>query len=170
MRDFSKVSPAVWQSHRFNSLPADDGRYLYLYLLTSSHQNSAGCYWLPDAYASADLRWPPTRYAAARQLLVEADLIRFDGDASVVLITRWFRHNPPMSESHLTGIERVLERISSNSLREAAQEALQKSWQSIEAEKVAKAQRKPKPANGPSHGIGRAPSERLNTGYLRGSR
>ncbi len=28
MRDFSKVSPTVWQSERFNSLPSDDGRYV----------------------------------------------------------------------------------------------------------------------------------------------
>ena len=127
MRDFSKVSPAVWHSQRFNSLPSDDGRYLYLYLLTSSHQTSAGCYQLPDGYACSDLQWPLKRYTAARQQLVEADLIRFDSETGVVLITRWFKHNPPMSESHLTGIERVLERISSDSLREAAQEALPES-------------------------------------------
>ena len=48
MREFSKVSPAVWQSERFHSLPSDDGRYVHLYLLTNDHQNSAGCYRLPD--------------------------------------------------------------------------------------------------------------------------
>ncbi len=125
MRDYSKISPALWQSARFNNLPSDDGRYLYLYLLTSSHQTSAGCYQLPDGYAFSDLQWPLERYEAARQQLVEADLICFNSETSVVMITRWFKHNPPMSKSHLTGIERVLERIPSDPLREAAQEALQ---------------------------------------------
>ena len=45
MRSFSKVSPNVWQSQRFNALP-DDSRLLYFYLLTSPHANSAG----PTAY------------------------------------------------------------------------------------------------------------------------
>ena len=48
---FSKISPAVWQSLHFNGLPSDDGDYLYLYLLTNRHQNSAGCYRLPDGCA-----------------------------------------------------------------------------------------------------------------------
>ena len=61
MRDYSKISPALWQSARFNDLPSDDGRYLYLYLLTSSHQTSAGCYQLPDGYSCSDLRWPLAR-------------------------------------------------------------------------------------------------------------
>lgn len=115
MRDYSKISPALWQSSRFNGLPSDDGRYLYLYFLTCSHQNSAGCYRLPDGYACSDLRWQPDRYTSARDQLEAADLIRFDAATSVVMITRWFKHNPPMSESHLTGIERLLERLPADS-------------------------------------------------------
>ena len=123
---------------------------------------------MPDGYAFSDLQWPLERYEAARQQLVEADLICFNSETSVVMITRWFKHNPPMSESHLTGIERVLERIPSDPLREAAQEALQESWDSIEAQKVAKAQRKQKPAHGLASGPGGASSDRLfNTSLMR---
>ena len=114
MRDFSKISPALWHSKRFNNLPSDDGRYLYLYLLTNEHQTSAGCYRLPDGYATNDLSWELSRYVTARQELVAADLIFFDELESVVMITRWFKHNPPMSESHFVGINRLLEKLPSH--------------------------------------------------------
>jgi len=78
MRDFNKVSPTLWQSSRFVDLPSDDGRFLYLYLLTCHHQNSAGCFWLPDGYACNDIRWEAKRYVSARQSLLDADLIRYD--------------------------------------------------------------------------------------------
>ena len=161
MREFSKISPAVWHSTRFNSLPSDDGRYLYLYLLTNSHQNSAGCYRLPDGYACADLNWTLKRYGDARGQLIKAELICFDPAHSVVLITRWFKHNPPTSEDHVTGIERLLERLPSEELAQMAMEALTESWESIQA---AKMQRRDK-ANATPNGLGR-----LNTNHLNGRR
>jgi hypothetical protein len=88
MREFSKISPALWQSERFNSLPSDDGRYLYLYLLTNEHQNSAGCYRLLDLYACSDLRWSIERYSKARSELVDGGLVRFDAKGPVVMIVR----------------------------------------------------------------------------------
>ena len=170
MRDYSKISPAVWQSARFNSLPSDDGRYLYLYLLTCSHQTSAGCYVLPEGYACSDLRWPPERYRGAREQLIAADLVHFDPEYEAVLITRWFKHNPPMSESHLVGIERQLERLPSLALWEESQTALQESWEAIQAEKAAKAQRRQKTSCGASNGLGAALRDRLETKYLGGQR
>ena len=38
MRDFSKISPDVWQSERFRALPSDEARYLFLYLMTTSEE------------------------------------------------------------------------------------------------------------------------------------
>jgi hypothetical protein len=170
MRDYSKISPSVWHSQRFNNLPSDDGRYLYLYLLTSSHQTSAGCFQLPDGYACSDLRWTLERYKAALEQLVDADLIHLDAETSVVMITRWFKHNPPMSDSHLLGIERVLERIPSVSICEVAQEDLQASWASIQQQKAITAQRKQmRPPSAPN-GSGASFPDRLNTGYLGGKK
>jgi hypothetical protein len=123
MRDFSKVSPTLWHSERFNHLATDDARYAYLYLLTCEHQTSAGCYRLPDAYAAADLHWPVERYQKARAELEKAELIHFDAANSVLMVTRWFRFNPPMNEKHLKGIRHILERLPSQPIRfEAAVE------------------------------------------------
>ena len=129
MREFSKISPAVWHSPRFNSLPSDDGRDLYLYLLSSPHQTSAGAYHLPEGYACADLRWPEGRYRQARDQLITADLITFDADTEAVMIKRWFKHNPPKNEKHYRGIIQMIARLSSATTRQAASEAVHEVWQ-----------------------------------------
>lgn len=166
MRDFSKISPALWHSQRFNTLPSDDGRYLYLYFLTCEHQNSAGCYRISDGYACDDLQWSQERYLNARSQLITADLIAFDNDCRVVMICRWFKHNPPMNEKHLIGIERVLEKLPSATIQKAAQDALSETWEAIAAEKLAKAQRQQKTPQGLGNGFGGAIPERLQTKFL----
>lgn len=170
MRGFSKISPELWDSERFKTLPSDDGRYLYLYLLTCRHQTSAGAYRLPDGYAATDLRWMPERYVKARELLVQADLIRFDDQTSVVMITRWFKHNPPMNADHLKSIENELERLPSPTLAQEAHNDLVMIQESLDVERVGKAARRQKPANGSPNGLGGVITERLNTNYLAGRR
>ena len=91
---FSKVSPAVWRSRRFTSLPDSDAKLLYLYFVTSEHQTSIGAYVIPTGYAIADLAWDAPRYENARTALVAADLIAFDDDTSTVYVLRWFKHSP----------------------------------------------------------------------------
>src|SRR5262245_10173630 len=140
-REFTKVSPRLWQSPRFRELQSD-AKLVFVYLLTSEHQNSAGCYRLPDGYATADLGWPADQYRKARDELVEAGMIKFDPGASVILIERWFRHNPPMSQDHLTGVERILDRIECDELREAALEALSESWSAIQAQRGSRGRKK----------------------------
>lgn len=129
MRDFNKVSPTLWQSSRFADLPSDDGRFLYLYLLTCPHQNSAGCFWLPDGYVCSDVQWERKKYHTARQQLIDADLIQFDDSEQVIFIKRWFRHNPPMNQSHLKGIISLLEKCGSLAVREQCEVELNAVWE-----------------------------------------
>ena len=153
MREFSKISPAVWHSSRFNSLPSDDGRYLYLYLLSSPHQTSAGACHLPEGYALADLNWLAERYRNALQELIKADLIEFDPEAEVVVVKRWFRHNPPMNEKHLRGIVRLLERLPSQTIRSVTLDAAQEAWKSSQR-----------------HSQANSTTSRVETRYLNGGR
>jgi hypothetical protein len=118
MRDFTKVSPTLWRSCRFADLQSDDGKFLFLYLLTCAHQNSAGCFWLPDGYACNDLRWDVKRYRSASQVLIDAGFIQFDKINQVVLIERWFKHIPPMNRSHVKSNEAALEQCPSTVLRD----------------------------------------------------
>ncbi|WP_027142100.1 hypothetical protein [Mesorhizobium sp. WSM3626] len=116
-RYFTKVSPAVWRSRRFMGL-SDEEKVGYLYLLTNAHISSAGVYELPPGYACADLGWTLPTYQSVIQALVAVELI--DHDEDVVLIERWFQHNPPANDDHATGTRRRLVAVESDRLREKA--------------------------------------------------
>ncbi|RWK12182.1 hypothetical protein [Mesorhizobium sp.] len=116
-RTFTKISPAVWRSRRFIGLP-DEAKVGHLYLLSNSHVTSAGVYELPPGYACADLGWTEAGYESVLQELIAAELIDRDGD--VILIERWFRHNPPTNDDHAKGTRRRLHEIESDRLREKA--------------------------------------------------
>lgn len=124
MREFSKISPALWHSKRFNGLETAEEKLVFFYLLTSEHQNSAGAYRLPAGYTATDLRVPVERFEAAREKLVKAQLIMFDADTDEYFIQRWFKHNPPMNPDHRTGIERQLEKLDSGELYNQARTEL----------------------------------------------
>lgn len=164
MRDFSKISPTLWRSKRFLDLSSDDARYLYLYLLTCEHQNNAGAYYLPDGYACNDLSWQVERYDKALAELEQVDLIATDRSVSVVMIRRWFKHNPPMNESHLRGIERVIERIESDCIAEAVSADLSEAWELVLEARRAEEERKKAKAPLPSL----RNSTALETSYLNG--
>jgi hypothetical protein len=116
-QDFTKVSPAVWRSRRFLALD-DAGKILYLYFLTCEHQNSTGCFRLPDAYASSDLAWSVEKYREQRAILAAADLVAVDEEASIVYVCRWFKHCPPTNANHAKGIMKQISKIESDVLRE----------------------------------------------------
>lgn len=125
MRDFVKVSQTVWKSKKFRALPNDDGRYLYLYILTCPHSNSPGCFDLPMSYASGDLRWENDRIKAALDSLCEAALIRFDSEENTVLIENWFEFNSPANPKHAVGMLSQLKQASSDELRLACGKAVE---------------------------------------------
>jgi hypothetical protein len=124
MREFSKISPNLWRSKRFNGLETAEEKLVFLYLLTCEHQNSAGAYRLPAGYAATDLGMPGKTFETAREGIVNADLVAFDADTDEYVIMRWFKHNPPMNEKHRMGIISLLEKLDSEVLFETALNAL----------------------------------------------
>lgn len=123
-REFSKISPAVWRSERFTALDTD-AKLLHLYFMSCEHQNSAGCYRLPDGYACSDLGWEIGMYREIRDKLVTADLIGFDPHTAEVYVLRWFKHNPPMNDKHAIGTRGIIERIESDTIREKVESEFQ---------------------------------------------
>lgn len=162
MRVFSKISPALWQSKRFARLKSDNAKLLFMYLLTCTHQNSAGCYHLPDGYACSDLDWSQEKYSAALDFLVEAKLIQFDPECEDVMIERWFKHNPPMNPKHQKGIERMLDSIQSETLRNASLDDLE----GVDRDKSKNQPRLPKSATYNGNPQSTAYSDRLTKGLM----
>lgn len=137
MRPFSKVSPQMWNQKTFKGLPSSDAKLLMLYFLTGPHQNSAGCYRLPDGYAAADLGWDIPRYVEAREAVIAAELIAFDGDTSELYVRGWFELNPITNDKHKIGSERIIDGLESSELNVLAGDELEAS----EAELVKKPKR-----------------------------
>jgi hypothetical protein len=164
MRDFTKISPSVWRSQRFTELPTDDARYLYLYLLTCEHQTNAGAYHLPHGYACDDLRWEKSRLSQALEKLVASGLVILDAATDEIAITRWFKHNAPMSESHLLGVERTIERIHSSVVADAVLKELHEAWELFQTKKAEAEARKAAKQKNPSS----LPDRLSNTVYFNG--
>jgi hypothetical protein len=116
-RDFNMVAPAVWGSERFASLPPN-AKLSFLYLLTSPHQNSAGGYRLPAAYAAADMGCTPADFTEAMRNIIEAGLAIYDDATKEVYVFGWFKHCPPTNQKHAKGTMKIISRISSDAVRE----------------------------------------------------
>ena len=101
-RRFRMVGTSLWNSQRFLSLPDDDCRYTYIYILTSPHCPSIGAYRLPPSYLSADLRITVT--AATRRLkeIAKVGLIIYDFKEEMVALSNWFEFNSIDSRKHLS--------------------------------------------------------------------
>lgn len=121
MREFNKVSPKVWRDRKFRALPSNDARLLFVYLITCEHQNSSGCFRLPDGYAVHDLGWEASIYSEKLAEVEASGLVITDAETSEVFICEWFETNPAMSKKHAIGIERIISNIESDKLRELAE-------------------------------------------------
>ena len=112
------------------------------------------------------------RYSAAREELVTAEMIRFDAENSIVMVERWFKHNPPTSEDHLKGIERLLQRLAASPLQEASQQCAVEAWAAFCSAKQAKDRGKGMAVLAPpAHANQAASLARMETPYLnRGGR
>lgn len=120
MRDFSKVSPTLWKSKKFRSVESIEARYVYGYLLTCPHGNSAGCFDLHPMYACADLGLSEIQYLDCINTLSKAGLIECDDVENTVLITNWLEFNEPANAKHAAGILLQLDQVSSTKLKAAA--------------------------------------------------
>lgn len=124
MRQFTMVSPRVWRSQRFKDL-SRSAQLAYLYLLTSEHQNMAGVYRLPPAYAGSDLGWTVDEFTKALEEVVAVGLAHRDEDTDEVMIAQWFKFNEPKGKTTIKGVENTLDKIESETLYELAMKAFE---------------------------------------------
>jgi hypothetical protein len=75
--------------------------------------------------------------------LEQAGMIRTDRLTSEVMIERWFKHCPPMNYKHHLGTARLIARLDSPTLRQAAVASLNEAWEAIQAEQAASKPRGP---------------------------
>lgn len=158
VRDFNMVSPTVWRSGRFASLSVR-AKLLLLYVLTSEHQTSAGCYRLPPGYAVEDIKCTAEEFNEDMAALVTAGLAFYDAATKEVFPIGWFSHCPPTNLKHAKGAQKIISKISSDTVREHVEaEFANTEWGG--KTKV--------DASAEVHPFDRPNNRLINTSYLRG--
>lgn len=117
MRGFSKVYSNVWGSSKFNALADNQSKLVYLYLLTSPHSNSSGCFDIKIGYATADLGYSEHDYRMAIDSLAKVGLIEVENGYATTLITNWVEFNEPTNAKHSLGVINHLNAASSTTLK-----------------------------------------------------
>lgn len=118
MRDYGKISTAVWRSQKFKSLKSDNHKLFYLYLHTCPHVNSVGCFWLPTGYAAADLKWEENEVIKAIDSLSQIGMISYDNNESIIYIDGFLSHSPVTNVKHAFGSAKIALSLSDCDLKE----------------------------------------------------
>ena len=115
---YSKVFVKIWHSKDFRML-SEEGKMLFLYLLTSPHRNMGGFYYLPLPYLCFDVGLDENRVTKAFEELDDRGMAVYDKDAQVVLIKKWFCYNPIENENQAKGLNKQLAEIPKSKLFES---------------------------------------------------
>jgi len=120
MRDFCKIPPTIWRRQDFRAISKhDDARFLYLYLLTSPHANSVGCFVCPLGYIMGDLgrSWTIGRIEEALDVLIKEDLIGRDAETDTIRISGFFAEDAPTNDKHAKGSFRLASKLPDSELK-----------------------------------------------------
>jgi hypothetical protein len=112
---YSKVFVKIWHSKDFRML-SEEGKMLFLYLLTSPHRNMGGFYYLPLPYLCFDVGLDERRVSKAFEELTDKDMAQYDYDTQVVFIKKWFSYNPIENENQAKGLNKQLAEIPKSKL------------------------------------------------------
>lgn len=94
MSHYRKVDVRIWNDEKFRAL-SDDGRSLFLLILTHPHMTSLGAMRASAASLADDLRWPAARTAKAFRQLLAQGLVAFDRSGPIVALPNFLKYNAP---------------------------------------------------------------------------
>ena len=114
---YSKVFVKIWHSKDFRTL-SEEGKMIFLYLLTSPHRNMGGFYYLPLPYLCFDVGLDEERVSKAFEELTDKDMALYDYNTQVVLIKKWFCYNPIENENQAKGLNKQLAEVPKSRLFE----------------------------------------------------
>jgi len=107
---YVRVATKLWLDEKVRTL-SENGRILYLYILTSPHSNMAGYYYLPEMYIAHDLQWSEKRVSGTLRELFEKGLINRCPDTSVTHIPNYLKYNPIQNENQAKGANKRLKEL-----------------------------------------------------------
>lgn len=90
---YRKIDPRIWNDEKFRALSREE-KLIALYVLTAQ-SNRLGFFKFSKALAAEDLNMPVETFAKGFEKVCKALAWRFDSEARVILIPKWFRYNCP---------------------------------------------------------------------------
>jgi hypothetical protein len=114
MREYGKIHSSFWTSQDIREA-GEDGRTLAAYLLTSPHSNMLGCFRVPLAYVSDDLKWPLERVLEGFEKLSKRVWLTFDKGSEWVVIHKFLKWNQPENPNVVRAAEKLFAQIPSSS-------------------------------------------------------
>ena len=110
MRDYGIVRIRFWEWAKRQQLSAEE-RELALYLLTSPHGNSLGCFRLPMAYLCDDLGKDAAVVAAALSRLAAIGFLQRDEASGWTWIVGFLEHNPIPNRNVGKAVEKQIDAV-----------------------------------------------------------
>lgn len=89
---YSKLHETFWSDLKRKGV-STEGKLLFIYLISSPHHNMIGLYYIPLAYAAADLSWDQDTVWKGLGELSEKGFISYDQEAEMVLVRNYLRYN-----------------------------------------------------------------------------
>ena len=104
---YSKIDSLFWRDQKNRKL-SDDGKLLFLYLLTCPHRSSIGLYYLPEQYVASDIKWTLERVQKGFKELLQNGCIKYDKDNEIVFIKNFLRYNSFENSNQIRGAIKFL--------------------------------------------------------------
>lgn len=105
---YRRVESRIWNDERFRAL-TDDGKLVFLFLLTHPHMTSVGAMRATSEGLAAELKWTVERFENGFETVLEARMVEFDPGACMVSLPNFIKHNPPANPNMVKGWVYALE-------------------------------------------------------------
>ena len=112
---YTKIDQMIWIDEKYKKL-SDDGKFLFLYLLSCPHRNILGFYFLPIAYGSFDLNWENERFSKGLQELLDKGFVKYSTSTNIIFIKNYLKYNPLENPNQAKGAIKALETVPINDL------------------------------------------------------
>lgn len=114
-----RINSTFWTDSKVADDFSADDRYLYIYLLTSPHNNICGCYEISIKQMAKQTGMSERRCESAlRRLEEDHGVVVYDHDSKEVLIPKWGRHNWSTSDKLVKGVEDTAKYIKTPDFRD----------------------------------------------------
>lgn len=104
---YSKIDSLFWRDQKNRKL-SDDGKLLFLYLLTCPHRSSIGLYYLPEQYVASDIKWTLEMVRKGFKELLQNGCVKYDRDNEIVFIKNFLRYNSFENSNQIRGAIKFL--------------------------------------------------------------